>query len=83
MNTGHGQQIKEVGKMLKLREIREARKWSLTDLCVLTRIDPSSLSKIEREVWPCPPAWRRRLAEAFGIEEAILFERVEEEGSEL
>ena len=74
--------LKEVGKMLKLREIRESRKWSLTDVCVLTRIDPSSLSKIEREVWPCPPAWRRRLAEAFGIEEAVLFERVEEEGSE-
>ena len=68
--------------MLKLRQIREARKLSLTDVCVMTRIDPSSLSRIEREIWPCPPGWRRRLAEAFGIEEAVLFERVEEEGSE-
>ena len=68
--------------MLKLRQIREARKLSLTDVCVMTRIDPSSLSRIEREVWPCPPGWRRRLVEAFGVEEAVLFERVEEEGSE-
>ncbi len=68
--------------MLKLRQIREAQGLSLTDVCVMTRIDPSSLSRIEREVWPCPPGWKRRLAEAFGIKEDVLFQRVEKEASE-
>ena len=40
---------------------------------MLTGIDPGALSKIERCIWPCGPGWRRKLAEAFGMNESELF----------
>ena len=62
--------------MLRLRTERQKRGWSLTRVTVLTGIEGSALSKIERGVWPCGPEWRRRLVEAFGLPEEVLFEEV-------
>lgn len=62
--------------MLRLKQERLRRGWSLTDVCLLTRIDPAALSKIERGKWPCGPSWRRRLAAAFNMPEEVLFEEV-------
>ena len=63
--------------MLRLKQERLRRGWSLTDVCLLTRIDPAALSKIERGKWPCGPGWRRRIAEAFGLPEEFLFREAE------
>ncbi|NPV80169.1 MAG: helix-turn-helix transcriptional regulator [Firmicutes bacterium] len=65
--------------MLRLREERLKRGWSLTQLTMRTAIDTAALSKIERGRWPCGPAWRRRIAEAFGMAEEELFKLVGEE----
>lgn len=62
--------------MLALRRERLKRGWSLTQVTVLTGIDGSALSKIERRVWPCGPEWRRRIAAAFGLPEEVLFKEV-------
>ncbi len=59
---------------MKLERLR--RGWSLTELCVRTRIDSAALSKIERGIWPCGPEWRRRIAQALGVPEETLFEEV-------
>lgn len=63
--------------MLRLKQERLRRGWSLTQLTVRTRIDSAALSKIERGVWPCGPEWRRRIAAAFGLPEEVLFAEVE------
>lgn len=68
--------------VLRLRRERKRRNWSLTKVTVLTGIDTAALSKIERGLWPCGPAWRRRLAEAFGLPEEVLFEEVAEDERE-
>lgn len=65
--------------ILKLRKIREERKWSLVKLCQLTGIDPGSLSRIERGYIYPYAGWRRRIAEAFGLPEEELFQKVEAE----
>lgn len=59
---------------MKLERLR--RGWSLTELCLRTRIDPAALSKIERGRWPCGPEWRRRIAQALEVPEEALFEEV-------
>ncbi len=65
--------------MLRLREERLKRGWSLARLCALTGgIDPAALSKIERGYWPAGPGWRRRIAEVFEMPESVLFEPVNE-----
>lgn len=68
--------------MSRLREQRQKRGWSLTRLCVLTGIDPSALSKIERGVWPCGPEWRRRIAAAFQMSEDELFKEAKGGGQD-
>lgn len=65
--------------MLRLRLERQRRGWSLTKLTSLTNIATSELSQIEREHIRAFPGWRRRIAEAFDLPEAYLFERVAEE----
>lgn len=59
--------------MLRLREERLRRGWSLTKLTVVTGINSSSLSQIERGKLTAFPAWRRRLAAAYGLPEEALF----------
>ncbi len=68
--------------MLRLRKERQRRGWSLTQLTVRTGIDSAALSKIERGIWPCGPGWRRRIAEAFGLPEEVLFEEVPDDERE-
>lgn len=63
--------------MLEMRRERIRRGWSLTKLTVLTGIDSGALSRIERQIWPCGPGWRRRIAEAFGLPEEFLFREAE------
>lgn len=64
--------------MLKLKEERRRRGWTLVRVCQLTGIDPATLSRLERgHLFPYP-GWRRRLAEAFGLPEEVLFEEVPE-----
>ena len=68
--------------MLMMRLERKRREWSLMDLAMRCRIDPGALSRIERGKWPCGPGWRRRIAEAFGMPEEVLFAEVPEDGRE-
>jgi len=68
--------------VLRLRKERQRRGWSLTQLTVRTGIDSAALSKIERGIWPCGPGWRRRIAEAFGLPEEVLFEEVPDDERE-
>lgn len=59
--------------MLAMRNEREKRGWSLTDVCRMTGIAPTTLSEIEREMRHPYPGWRSKIAEAFGLPEAELF----------
>lgn len=59
--------------MLRLRQERRARGWSLTRVTVLTGISTSDLSCIERGVQTVFPGWRARLSQAFGVPESELF----------
>lgn len=66
--------------MLRLQAEREARGWSRAELARRARMHPADVGKLEaRKAWPYP-AWRRRLARAFGwpVSRADeLFEEVE------
>lgn len=64
--------------MLRLRQERLRRKWSLARVCVATGIEPANLSKIERGLLPAYPGWRRRIAQAFDMSEEELFREVSE-----
>lgn len=68
--------------MLALRRERLNRGWSLTRVTVLTGIDGSALSKIERGIWPCGPEWRRRIAAAFQMSEDELFKEAKGGGQD-
>ena len=59
--------------MLRLREERRRRGWSLTRLSALTGIAHSDLSQIERGLRQPFPGWQRRIARAFGMPAAELF----------
>ena len=65
--------------MYKLRQVRKARGWSLTDVTVKTGIPESSLSALERGLLPAHPGWRRRLSKAFQVSSEELFEEVKDE----
>ncbi|AOQ23854.1 hypothetical protein MTAT_04870 [Moorella thermoacetica] len=67
--------------MLRLKQIRLQRGLSLTRLCQLTGIHPSNLSRIEKGLIYPYPGWRKRLTEAIGVPEDILFEVVKDENS--
>ncbi len=62
--------------MLRLRQERLRRRWSLLDVAIRTHIESTNVSKIERGILPAYPGWRRRLAEAFGLPEENLFAEV-------
>jgi transcriptional regulator with XRE-family HTH domain len=66
--------------VLKIRKQRLSRGWSITHLTVLTGIDAASLSRLERGQIPAFPGWRKRLAEAFGMSEEVLFAEVRGHG---
>jgi transcriptional regulator with XRE-family HTH domain len=59
--------------MNNLREIRTRKKLSQLDLAKLTDIAPAEISRIEND-WLRPyPGWRKRFADALGVEEGELF----------
>lgn len=60
-----------------LKLIRLQRGLSLTQLCLLTGIHPSTLSRIERgQIYPYP-GWRKRIAEALNVKEEDIFPEVQ------
>jgi transcriptional regulator with XRE-family HTH domain len=48
--------------MLRIRQERLRRGWTLRELAFRSAIDPSTLSRLERGLLHPYPAWRRRLA---------------------
>jgi transcriptional regulator with XRE-family HTH domain len=65
--------------MLKIRQERLSRGWSLADVTVRTGIAGANLSMIERGVIPAYPGWQKRLAKAFRMSRADLFREVEDD----
>lgn len=63
--------------MYKLRQVRKARGWSLTDVTVKTGIPESSLSALERGLLPAHPGWQRRISKAFRLPREELFSEAE------
>ncbi len=64
--------------ILRLEVERRKRGWSQARLARETGIHPTDISKLEAgQVHPWP-GWRKRLAEALGVEEAVLFREVKE-----
>lgn len=56
-----------------IQKLREERNISRAELSLRTGIDYVTLSKLERG-WMLPfPGWRRRIAQALGVEESELF----------
>jgi transcriptional regulator with XRE-family HTH domain len=68
---------REVGTMLNLTVLRRNKNWTLRELSERAHISLSDLSKIERGTCPAWPNWRRRIANAFELENPeILFQEV-------
>jgi len=65
--------------MLALRTERIKRGWSLVALCQRTGIAPGDLSGIERGVRQAFPGWKKRIAQAFKMSEADLFQTVDDD----
>lgn len=65
----------------RVREERIKRGWSITRLTVLTGINSTSLSQLERGKLTVFPGWRRRLAQAFELSEEELFGKAGEPGA--
>jgi transcriptional regulator with XRE-family HTH domain len=63
--------------VLRLKSERLSRRWSQTKLSMLTGIASSDLSAVERGLRYAHPGWRRRLAIAFKLPEAVLFSQVD------
>lgn len=63
----------------RLREERQKRGLSLVDVCRMTGIAPGDLSNVERGRQTAFPSWRQRIAEAFGLPEEVLFQRVDDD----
>ena len=59
--------------MLRIREERKKRGWSLTKVSMLTGIAYPDLSRMERGHIPAYPGWKQRLSRAFALPEKILF----------
>ena len=70
-------------RVLRLRRERLARGWSQLDVTARTRIAQCRISLIERDrLEYIPPAWKNRLAAAFGIPAEELY-AVDEEISSI
>lgn len=56
-----------------LRKIRKEKGLSGLELSRRARIAPNALSLLERGYLPAYPNWRKRCAQALGVEEDVLF----------
>ncbi len=61
--------------MNRVRELREERGLSQTQLSVLTGIHTAALSRIETSKIFAYPGWRKRIARALGVAEVEVFPR--------
>lgn len=67
---------------LRLAEERQRRGWSRCELARRAKMHPADVGKLEAgKIFPYP-AWRRRLAEALGVPEEVLFEEVADRGAQ-
>jgi len=62
--------------MLKLRQERQRRGWSLTEVTRKTGISEPVLSALERGLIPAYPGWQKKIAKAFRMSKAELFQEV-------
>lgn len=69
--------------LLRMREERLKRGWSLTRLSGKTGIAAGDLSAVERGLRVAFPGWRRRIARAFRMSARDLFSPVEWPAGEL
>jgi|GEM_PF-798238 transcriptional regulator with XRE-family HTH domain len=67
--------------MFMLTKIRLEKGLSKAQLAYKAKIHPTVISRIESGKQECFPGWRKRLAEALGVPEEILFEVVDDENS--
>jgi len=65
--------------MKALRKERLERGWTLVDLQEKTGIRKESISRIERGIEQCWPAWRSKLENTFGIPIEVLLRDMEYE----
>jgi len=65
--------------MLRLREERLKRGWSLARVCQLTGIAESNISAIERGLIPAYAGWQRRIAQAFDMPASKLFKEIHDD----
>lgn len=56
-----------------LKKIRQKRGVSQLRLAFLTGISPADISRIENDVRKAYPGWRKRLADALGESEEVVF----------
>jgi transcriptional regulator with XRE-family HTH domain len=64
--------------MYHLTVVRKERGWSKSELGRRTGISLSDICKLERKKITPWPAWRKRLSEVLGIDDALLFREVED-----
>ena len=65
--------------MIRLRMVRQSRGLTQIQLCRMTGISPADISAIELGVRPAYPGWRRRIADALGVDDVEwLFEEVDD-----
>ncbi|MBY6277660.1 helix-turn-helix domain-containing protein [Symbiobacterium thermophilum] len=66
--------------MIRLRMVRQSRGLTQIHLCRMTGISPADISAIELGVRPAYPGWRRRIADALGVDDVEwLFEEVDDD----
>ena len=63
--------------MFKFVQIRKEKGISQTELSHLARIPRPKLNEIERNKRVAYPAWRKRIAQALGVEESEAFQSME------
>ena len=64
--------------MLRLKQERLRRGWTLVEVTKRTGLEPSLVSQIERGLRVPYPVWRRRIAKAFKMSEEELFSEVKD-----
>ncbi|MFW6017022.1 MAG: helix-turn-helix domain-containing protein [bacterium] len=67
---------RRVKLMNRVKKEREKRNWSQFQLAKKANINQGDISQIENgKIFPYP-GWRKRLAEALGVEEQYLFPEI-------
>jgi transcriptional regulator with XRE-family HTH domain len=72
MNVSHTRDGDDGGRVLRLRQIREERGFTLRETARFLGVSPSTLSLIERGQHPCFPKWRQGLERLFQVDSGSL-----------